>query len=55
MVDSFECCELAAYILGIKEYEDEEEVWEQMYEKHEFEIELVDPEGKLKMMVERID
>jgi len=37
MVDSFECCELAACILGIEEYEDEEDVWEQMYEEHDIE------------------
>ena len=36
MIDDFECCELAAHLIGIgDEFEDEDEVWEKLYDEHE--------------------
>ena len=36
MIQSFECCELAARLLGMgDDWEDEDEVWEKLYDLHE--------------------
>ncbi len=35
MIDSFECCELAAHLSGIEDFEDEDDVWGKLWVDHE--------------------
>jgi len=36
-VEEIDCCDLAAYLIGMSDYEDDEEVWDAFYEEYNIE------------------